>query len=78
MAKRECPQCGSERATTVMLPSTAGSTDPRPHPAFRCMVCDTQWTDQDVRRRAESQDVGGRAETTTAEGSQSPPGPEGG
>ena len=63
MARRKCPHCGSEKATTVMLPSTAGSHDSRPHPAFRCMTCDAQWTDQDGRARAEG---------TTEEGGQPP------
>lgn len=69
MAKRECPRCGSERATTVMLPSTSGTKASRPHPAFRCMVCDTQWTDSPV--------VSSRARGTTEDDSEQPPSPTG-
>ncbi len=47
MTKHECPRCGSPKATTVMLPPARGSQDTRPHPAFRCMVCDTQWSDEE-------------------------------
>lgn len=47
MSSRPCPRCGSTRATTVMLPSGKDSTDSRPHPAFRCMSCDTQWSDDE-------------------------------
>lgn len=53
------------KATTVMLKGTARTNDSRPHPAFRCLVCDTQWYDQDMR---------GRAESTTDEGGRPPPG----
>jgi transposase-like protein len=49
MKTRRCPQCGSEKATTVMLPAASGAVDPRPRPAFRCMACDTQWTDEKSR-----------------------------
>ena len=45
MASHECPRCGSPKATTVMLPPAKGSHDTRPHRAYRCMVCDTQWSD---------------------------------
>lgn len=47
MANRECPRCGSRKATTVMLPPAKSSTDSRPHPAFRCMSCGTQWSDDE-------------------------------
>jgi hypothetical protein len=47
MATHECPRCGSPKATTVMLPPAKSSPDARPHPAFRCMVCDTQWADDE-------------------------------
>jgi hypothetical protein len=47
MATHECPRCGSPKATTVMLPPSKDSQDARPHPAFRCMVCDTQWSDDE-------------------------------
>lgn len=55
MATHVCPECGSAKATTVMLPSATGSKDSRPHPAFRCLVCDTQWTtaDQQASGRAD-------------------------
>lgn len=47
MATHECPRCGSPKATTVMLPPARDSQDARPHPAFRCMSCDTQWSDEE-------------------------------
>jgi len=30
-----------------MLPPAKDSQDARPHPAFRCMSCDTQWSDDE-------------------------------
>lgn len=47
MANHTCPRCGSPKATSVMLPPAKGSHETRPHPAFRCMVCDTQWADDE-------------------------------
>jgi hypothetical protein len=47
MTHRDCPHCGSTRATTIMLPPTRGTHETRPHPAFRCLVCDTQWADDE-------------------------------
>ncbi|SDP44217.1 hypothetical protein SAMN04489867_2472 [Pedococcus dokdonensis] len=46
MQKHECPRCGSAKATTIMLPPGKDSTEQRPHPAFRCLACDTQWSDE--------------------------------
>jgi hypothetical protein len=34
-----------------MLPAAKDSTDSRPHPAFRCMSCDTQWSDDEQWER---------------------------
>jgi len=46
MTNHVCPRCGSVKATSIMLPAK-GAQDTRPHPAFRCMVCDTQWADDE-------------------------------
>jgi len=46
MTNHVCPRCGSVKATTIMLPAR-GPQDTRPHPAFRCMGCDTQWADDE-------------------------------
>lgn len=43
MAKHICPQCGSEKATIVMLPASAGQHSSRMDPAYRCLGCDKQW-----------------------------------
>lgn len=59
MATHVCPECGSTKATTVMLPGAPGSRDARPHPAFRCLVCDTQWTTADQQARADQHAGGG-------------------
>lgn len=56
MTNHECPRCGSPKATSVMLPPAKGSHEARPHLAFRCMACDTQWADEEqwARIRAEA------------------------
>lgn len=56
MAIHECPRCGSPKATSVMLPPAKGSHDARPHPAFRCMVCDTQWADDEQWARVHAEE----------------------
>jgi hypothetical protein len=70
MATHVCPECGSAKATTVMLPSATGSKDSRPHPAFRCLVCDTQWTtaDQQASGGAGSAPVGPDGQAPVAPG----------
>jgi hypothetical protein len=34
-----------------MLPGTREGKEARPHPAFRCMACDTQWADDEQWKR---------------------------
>lgn len=74
----ECPRCGSPKATTVMLPPGRGTHEARPHPAFRCMVCDTQWADEEQWARIHSEAAAGRAVEAGAEptaGTAGTPGP---
>lgn len=56
MKTRTCPRCGGEKATTVMLPAAPGAGGTRPHPAFRCMTCDTQWSEDKPRMTATKDD----------------------
>jgi transposase-like protein len=42
---RTCPRCGSEKVTTIRLPRpVARGEPPATQTGFRCMECDTQWT----------------------------------
>ncbi len=43
MARHICPQCGSEKATIVMLPGAPGPNAARMEPTYRCLECDKQW-----------------------------------
>ena len=72
MAKHVCPQCGSEKATMIMLPRSAGSSSARMDPAYRCLECDTQWRVRDalaLARDAGTEDDGvGAGPSTSSDG----------
>lgn len=53
-----CPSCGAERITTIRLPSPHEPSEAaRTHRAFRCLGCDTQWSDEEGwRERHEGHD----------------------
>lgn len=70
MQTHECPRCGSTKATTIMLPPGRDSTDHRPHPAFRCLSCDTQWSDEDEWARLHAETPDGAAEKSSPESTQ--------
>lgn len=42
----DCPRCGSEKVTTVVVPRPHEPSEPaRTRRAFRCLGCYTQWVD---------------------------------
>jgi hypothetical protein len=42
--RRACPECGSEKVTTIRLPRpVAPGQPPATQMGFRCLECDTQW-----------------------------------
>jgi transposase-like protein len=46
-----CPNCGSEKLTTVRLPKPAKDGEPpSTQPGWRCLECDAQWSDPEQWR----------------------------